>query len=62
MEGNHFVFSIQQPIIIDDNEINAWKQRRIGPTQEERQIMPFPKDNPRWNFVCPDDNNPYPEF
>lgn len=49
-----------QPIIIDQNEIDAWRQRRIGPTQQERQIMPFPKDNPRWNFVCPDDENPYP--
>ena len=49
-----------QPIIIDPTEIQAWKQRRIGPALQERQVMPFPKDNPRWNFVCPDDNNPYP--
>ena len=62
-----------QPIIVEPNEIDAWKQRRVGPTLLERQIMPFPKtdavspglpnlpkDNPRWNFVCPDDNNPYP--
>lgn len=50
-----------QPIIVNANEIEAWKQQRIGPSQEERQVMPFPKDNPRWFFVCPDDNNPYPK-
>lgn len=49
-----------QPIIVDPNEVEAWKQRRLGPTLQERQIMPFPKDNPRWNFVCPDDSNPFP--
>ena len=49
-----------QPIIVDAEEAEAWKQRRVGPTFQERQIMPFPKDNPRWNFVCPDDNNPFP--
>ena len=49
-----------QPIIVDDAEMEAWKQRRVGPTLQERQIMPFPKDNLRWNFVCPDDANPYP--
>ena len=49
-----------QPIIIEPNEVDAWRQKRIGPALKERQIMPFPKDNPRWNFVCPDDDNPYP--
>lgn len=49
-----------QPIIVDAEEAEAWKQRRVGPMFQERQIMPFPRDNPRWNFVCPDDNNPYP--
>jgi hypothetical protein len=49
-----------QPIIVSDEEAAAWRQRRVGPTMAERQVMPFPKDNPRWNFVCPDDNNPYP--
>jgi hypothetical protein len=48
-----------QPIIVDAEEAEAWKQRRVGPTFQERQIMAFPKDNPRWNFVCPDDLNPY---
>lgn len=49
-----------QPIIIEDSEIEAWRQKRVGPNSDERQIMPFPKDNPRFNIVCPDDNNPYP--
>jgi hypothetical protein len=49
-----------QPIIINPTEIEAWKQRHVGPTLQERQIMPFPKDNPQWNFVCPDENNPFP--
>lgn len=47
-----------QPIIVDPNEVATWKQRRVG--NQERQVMPFPKDNPRWNFVCPDDSNSYP--
>ena len=47
-----------QPKIIGPDEIEMWKQRRIE--GNERQIMPFPKDNPRWYFVCPDDNHPYP--
>lgn len=49
-----------QPIIVDANEIDTWRQQRIGPSQEERQVMPFPKDNPRWYFVCPTDKKPYP--
>lgn len=49
-----------QPIIVDPEEAAAWRQRRVGPLFQERQIMPFPKDRPRWNFVCPDDSNPYP--
>ena len=32
-----------QPIIIEPEEIEFWKQKRVGPTQEERQVMPFPK-------------------
>lgn len=49
-----------QPIIVSDDEADLWRNRRFGPFQIERQIMPFPKDNPRWNFVCPNDDNPYP--
>lgn len=49
-----------QPIIIDNDERDYWRQKRVGPYLQERQIMAFPKDNPKWNFVCPDDNKPYP--
>jgi hypothetical protein len=49
-----------QPIIVDAVEAEAWKQRRVGPALLERPIMPFPEDNPRWNFVCPSDKSPYP--
>ena len=49
-----------QPIIIDPDEIEAWKQKRFVATGQERHVMPFPKDNPKWYFVCPDDDNPYP--
>lgn len=49
-----------QPVIIDTSEINAWRQRRVPPTYNERQVLPFTKDNPRWFFVCPDDELPYP--
>jgi hypothetical protein len=48
-----------QPIIISPDEIDQWKERRPG-TDAERQIMAFPKDNPQWYFVCPDDKFPYP--
>lgn len=49
-----------QPIIIQPDEVQAWKQKRIGPDLKERQVMSFPKDKPKWLFVCPDDANPYP--
>lgn len=42
-----------QPIIISPDEIGDWS---------DRQIMPFPKDNPKWYFVCPNDQNPYPKL
>lgn len=47
-----------QPIIVPPEEVELWKQKRIG--DKERQVMPFPKDNPEYFFVCPDDDNPYP--
>lgn len=50
----------QQPMLIDVKDIEIWKQKRIGPTQKERQIMPFPANNPKYYFVCPEDENPYP--
>lgn len=49
-----------QPVIIDPSESDEWKEKRFGENQEERQVMPFPKDDPKWLFACPDDKNPYP--
>lgn len=49
-----------QPIIVSLEEAEAWKQRRVGPALEERQVMPFPRTNPRVMFVCPNDDAPYP--
>ena len=51
--------SVLQPIMIPPEEAEMWRQRRFGPNQELRQVMPFPKDNPQWYFVCPDDKHPY---
>ena len=50
----------EQPLIITADEVEFWRQKRVGHNQEERQIMAFPKDNPKWYFVCPTDQNPYP--
>lgn len=49
-----------QPMIIEPDEVETWKQRRVGYMQHERQIMAYPYDNPKWLMVCDDDENPYP--
>ncbi len=53
-----------QPIPVRLEEIPFW-QRKVFVNKntgllEERQILPFPPDNPRYYFVCPYDKNPYP--
>ena len=50
------------PIIVTPEEAEMWRQKRVGPNEELRQVMPFPKDNPRFHFVCPDDKYPYPSL
>lgn len=50
----------RQPIIIDPSEVDDWKEKRIPKTQKERQVMPFPKNDPKWLITCPDDARPYP--
>lgn len=52
----------RQPKPIAYEEIPLWQNRMIQTTQGPlaRQVMSFPKDNPRIYLVCPDDNNPYP--
>ncbi len=51
-----------QPIPIDDEEVDAWKNKTFlhQGKMRERQILAFPPENPRWNFVCPDDKFPFP--
>lgn len=51
-----------QPKLIRLEEAPIWQKKYIvrGTIQEERQIMGFPKDNPRHIMVCPDDRYPYP--
>lgn len=41
------------PFIIDEDEIDEYED-------SGRQVMPFPKNNPKWHFVCPDGKLPYP--
>lgn len=51
-----------QPQIIGPNDVDAWRNKTftMGGRVQERQIMPFPRDNPKWLFVCPSDSHPYP--
>lgn len=51
-----------QPKLIRLDEAAAWQRKYImrGNTQEERQILSFPKENPKYILVCPDDRYPYP--
>lgn len=51
-----------QPKLIRLDEVTAWQRKYIirGNVKEERQILLFPKENPKYIFVCPDDKYPYP--
>ena len=51
-----------QPIPISDEEVESWKENTFTHKGEtlERQVLAFPPDNPKWNFVCPDDKYPFP--
>lgn len=53
---------IFQPIAIPPDEIEAWQNQTFiyKDTMRQRQIMSFPPENPRWNFVCPNDSAPFP--
>lgn len=50
------------PIIIPSDEINAWENNTFlyKDVIKKRQVMRFPPDNPKWNFVCPNDSYPFP--
>ena len=51
-----------QPIPIPDDEIQAWENKKIvyRGKQRKREVLKFPPNNPKWNFVCPDDKYPFP--
>lgn len=58
----------KQPIIIDDDEVEAWTNLKVK--KEKRQVVVFPpitakriKDGIKsFNYVCPSDTNPYITF
>jgi len=52
----------KQPNIIPDSEVEEWKKKSFLHKGEKvkRQVMPFPPDNPKFNFVCPEDEYPFP--
>ena len=54
--------SQQQPIIIQDDELEEWKNKTFMHKGEvlERQVFGFPPEDPKFNFVCPDDKYPFP--
>jgi len=51
-----------QPTIIPDSEVENWKKETFIYKGEilNRQVMPFPPNDPKINFVCPDDDYPFP--
>ena len=51
-----------QPIIIPYDDIPEWQYKTfvLNNIQYMRQIMPFPPDNPKWYFVCPNNEWPFP--
>jgi len=52
----------RQPISIPPDEMESWKNFTFTHKEatKQRQIMSFPPQNPRWNFVCPSDSAPFP--
>jgi len=52
----------RQPQPISPEEIPYWENRLVqnaNGVREKRQILSFPKDNPRMLLVCPNDQYPY---
>lgn len=49
----------QPEIISNQQEINYYLNQKL-PNGEPYQIMKFPKDNPKWNFICTNEKFPYP--
>tara|TARA_R110001599_G_scaffold240507_1_gene440095 strand:- start:78 stop:3698 length:3621 start_codon:yes stop_codon:yes gene_type:complete len=51
-----------QPIPITDDEVEDWEAQTFEQKGEtlNRQVLQFPPDDPKFNFVCPDDKYPFP--
>lgn len=58
------------PISIDADQVEYWKQQYVSSVvkkddgtstvvQKPRQVLSFPKDNPKYHFVCDDNAAPY---
>lgn len=43
------------PIIVNDDEAQEWLDKG-------HQVMEFPPEDPKWNFVCPTEEMPHPGF
>ena len=52
----------RQPLIIrvDEEDGCIRKKITVGNTLIDRQVLAYPKDNPKITFVCPDDKYPFP--
>ena len=51
----------RQPIIIPKEEVPMWSSKTfIMNGVNYRQVLPFPPDNPRWFFVCANNEWPFP--
>lgn len=50
-----------QPGIIEDKDVERWKKETFHFKGQiyNRQVMPFPRDNPKWNIVCTSDSRPF---
>lgn len=53
-----------QPLPITQDQIPLWEASTfIHPKtkiEEHRQVLPFPAENPKYFFICPDNDYPYP--
>ena len=52
----------RQPIIIPQEDVPMWSSKTfiMSGMNYLRQILPFPPDDPKWFFVCPNNEWPYP--
>lgn len=50
-----------QPIIIDDEDYEIWRNKKFDSKGTPRQILEFPNTGEKkFNFVCPNDEDPHP--